>query len=78
MRLNLDAPLTKRSLGLLILGLAALLALATVGADLLGAGRDRGFGPAQRASLAAAGAAAAFGLTLLPLGGRESPAATRV
>lgn len=65
-----DPPLTKRQLGWLILGAGLLLAVAAVGADLVGAGRFNGLGPAQRQALAAAVLLIVFGLSLLPLGNR--------
>jgi hypothetical protein len=67
-----DPPLTKRQLGWLIVAGGVLLATATLSADLLGAGRFGGLGPAQRQALAAAGLAIAFGLTLVPLGRRPA------
>jgi hypothetical protein len=76
-RLDIDAALTKRSLGWLLIGAAATATAATVGADLLGAGLESGFGPAQRAALLAALLTAAFGASLVPLGRRQSPLATR-
>ena len=67
-----DAPLTKRQLAWLITAGGILLALATLSADLVGAGRFGGLGPAQRQALIAAGLLVAFGLTLLPLGHRPA------
>jgi hypothetical protein len=49
-----------------------LLALVTFSADLVGAGRFGGLGPAQRQALLAAGLIIAFGLSLLPLGHRPA------
>jgi len=54
---------------LFVLGGAGL-ALATLGVDLIGAGKFNGLGPAQRQALLASGALILFGLTLLPLGNR--------
>ena len=59
---------TKRQIGLLLLlvgcaGFGLLLML-----DVIGVGREGGFGPAQRAGLGIFGAAALLGLTLIPLG----------
>ena len=67
-----DPPLTKRQLGLLIVAGGVLLAAVTLSADLLGAGRFGGLGPAQRQALAAAGLAIALGITLVPLGQRPA------
>jgi hypothetical protein len=67
-----DPPLTKRQLGLLCLLLGSSLAVVTLAADLVGAGRFGGLGPAQRQALAAAGLLLVFGLTLLPLGNRPA------
>ncbi len=67
-----DPPLTKRQLGGLILGGGLLLACVALGADLVGAGRFNGLGPAQRQALAAAGLLIALGLSLVPLGNRPA------
>ena len=67
-----DPPLTKRQLGWLIVAGGALLALAALSADLLGAGRFGGLGPAQRQALMGAGLIIAFGLTFLPFGHRPA------
>ena len=67
-----DPPLTKRQLGALCLGAGALLAVATLAADLVGAGRFGGLGPAQQQALGGGGALILFGLSLLPLGHRPA------
>jgi hypothetical protein len=67
-----DPPLTKRQLGWLCLGAGVVLLAATLGADLVGAGRFGGLGPAQRQALAASGVLVLFGLSLLPLGQRPA------
>ncbi len=67
-----DPPLTKRQLGWLSLGTGALLVAASLAADLVGAGRFGGLGPAQRQALAAGGGLVLFGLSLLPLGHRPA------
>jgi hypothetical protein len=67
-----DTPLTKRQLGWLVIAGGILLAFAGLGADLLGAGRFSGLGPAQRQALVAAGLIIAFGITFLPLGQRPA------
>jgi hypothetical protein len=63
-----DPPLSKRQLGILILLVGVALAVAALGADLLGVGRFNGIGPAQRLALLGAGAIVLFGLSLIPLG----------
>lgn len=78
MRFDFDAPLTKRGLGWLLVALGVAGAIAVAGVDLLGAGRDRAFGPAQWAALIGVLLVAAFGATLIPLGGRTSPIAYRL
>ena len=67
-----DPPLTKRQLGGLILGAGALLVLASLTADVLGAGQFGGLGPTQQKILAAGIALILFGLTLWPLGQRPA------
>ena len=67
-----DSPLTKRQLGLLCLRAGVLLGLAALLADLVGAGRFGGLGPAQRQALAGAALLVLFGLSLLPLGSRPA------
>jgi hypothetical protein len=67
-----DPPLTKRQLGWLCLGTGMVLAVAALAADLVGAGRFGGLGPAQQQALAWGGALILFGLSLLPLGHRPA------
>ena len=67
-----DPPLTKRQLGWLCLGAGALVSVAALAADLVGAGRFGGLGPAQRQALAGGAALLVFGLSLLPLGHRPA------
>lgn len=67
-----DAPLTKRQLGWLCLLAGGLVCLASLGVDLIGAGRFAGLGPAQKQALAGGLALALFGLSLLPLGHRPA------
>ena len=67
-----DRPLTKRQLGWLIVCAGAALALISLGADFVGAGRFGGLGPAQQAALGAAVLLIVVGLTLLPLGDRPA------
>ncbi|MBI3761170.1 MAG: hypothetical protein HY260_04825 [Chloroflexi bacterium] len=77
MRFDTNAPLTKQTLGWLIVALGLAAAMAVAGIDLARAGRDVNFGPAQRAAVAGALLLAGFGATLIPLGGDASPVATR-
>lgn len=67
-----DPPLTKRQLGWLFVMAGGGLAVVTLAADVVGAGRFGGLGPAQRQALAGAAALLAFGLSLLPLGSRPA------
>jgi hypothetical protein len=67
-----DPPLTKRQVGQLILSAGALLALAALAADGLGAGQFGGLGPAQQKALAAGIALTLFGLSLWPVGHRPA------
>lgn len=67
-----DPPLTKRQLGWLFLAAGLLLGSVTLAADVVGAGRFGGLGPAQRQALAGAAVLIIFGLSLLPLGHRPA------
>jgi hypothetical protein len=67
-----DPPLTKRQLGWLILSLGAVMMLASLGVDLIGAGQFNGLGPAQKQLIGAGMVIAFFGLTLLPQGDRPA------
>lgn len=67
-----DLPLTKRQASQLILSAGALLSLAALAADWLGAGQFGGLGPAQQKALAAGIALLLFGLSLWPLGHRPA------
>jgi hypothetical protein len=67
-----DPPLSKRQLGWLMAAGGSLLAIAALGADLVGAGRYNGLGPVQRTALATAIAIVLFGLSLVPLGHRPA------
>lgn len=67
-----DPPLTKRQLAWLCVGAGALIMAATLAADLVGAGRFGGLGPAQRQALAGGALVLVFGLSLLPLGHRPA------
>jgi len=57
---------------LLIVAAGVVLALVSLAADLVGAGRFGGLGPAQRLALVAAGLVVVFGLSLLPFGRRPA------
>jgi hypothetical protein len=65
-----DAPLTKRQLGWLIVAAGSALAAVTLAADLVGAGRFNGLGPAQQPALGLGLLLLLFGVTLVPLGDR--------
>ncbi|MCC7360223.1 MAG: hypothetical protein IT317_12135 [Anaerolineales bacterium] len=67
-----DPPLTKRQVAWLCLLAGVGLAALTLAADLVGAGRFGGLGPAQRQALLAAGGIFVFGLSLWPLGNRPA------
>ncbi len=64
--------MTKRQLGWLSLGAGGLVVAATLAADLVGAGRFGGLGPAQQQALAGGVVLVVFGLSLLPLGHRPA------
>jgi hypothetical protein len=59
---------TKRQIGLLLLLIGGAGFLLLLLLDVVGMGREGGFGPAQRAGLGIFAAAALLGLTLIPLG----------
>ncbi len=65
-----DPPLTKRQLGWLFVAAGLLLGLGALAADLAGAGRFGGLGPAQQRALLGAAAVVAFGFSLVRLGNR--------
>jgi hypothetical protein len=67
-----DPPLTKRQLGWLLAGVALAAALGILAADIVGAGRFGGLGPAQRLALLGAAGLLVFGLSLVPLGNRPA------
>jgi hypothetical protein len=67
-----DPPLTKRQLGWLCLAAGAALVVAALGADVVGAGRFGGLGPAQRQALAGGALLVVLGVSLLPLGHRPA------
>jgi len=64
--------MTKRQLGLSIIGLAVTAAIGITAVDLVGAGNFKGIGPAQRLALLASGVALLLGLSLIPLGDRPA------
>lgn len=59
---------SKRQIGLLLLLIGGAGFLLLLLLDVVGMGREGGFGPAQRAGLGIFAAAALLGLTLIPLG----------
>ncbi len=67
-----DVPLTKRQLGWLILAAGSALTTVALAADLVGAGRFNGLGPAQQQALGFGALLLLFGITLLPLGDRPA------
>ena len=67
-----EAGLTKRQLGLFLVGVGAVGIVAILAVDVLDVGRQGGIGPMQTFALVAAAVVAAVGLTLLPLG--DAPA----
>lgn len=68
----MPAMVTKRHLGFIVVALALLAILATVGIDLLGAGEWGGFGPLQRIGVGAGAVALAVGFILIRLGDRPA------
>lgn len=63
---------TKRQLGLIMIGIAAAAVVASFAYDFLGGGQFQGIGPAQRLALGAAVLLALVGASLLPLGDRPA------
>jgi hypothetical protein len=59
---------TKRQIGILLLLVGGSGFLVLLLLDVVGMGREGGYGPAQRAGLGVFAAAALLGLTLIPLG----------
>jgi hypothetical protein len=70
--MSTDVPLTKRQLGWLILAAGSALTAVALAADLVGAGRFNGLGPAQQQALGAGCLLLLFSITLLPLGDRPA------
>ncbi|MBI4770160.1 MAG: hypothetical protein HY784_07060 [Chloroflexi bacterium] len=64
--------MSKRQLGILLLILGLLAALAALVPDWLGAGRFAGVGPAERAVILSGLALAAVGASLIPFGDRPA------
>lgn len=67
----IDAMVTKRQLGLILIAIGALVSVAVLAANLLGA-VDAGFGPLQRIGLAAGSAIILIALPLLRMGDRPA------
>ncbi len=67
-----DPPVTKRQLGWLFVLAGALFIVGALGADLVRAGRQSGFGPVQLRLLGAGALLLLFGLSLFPLGHRPA------
>jgi hypothetical protein len=66
--LHLEFSFTKRQIGMLLLLVGGSGFLVLLLLDVVGMGREGGYGPAQRAGLGVFAAAALLGLTLIPLG----------
>lgn len=64
--------LTKRHLGLLLLGGGILGFSGILAIDILDVGREGGIGPAQQIALGLCALAALLGLSLIPLGSRPA------
>ena len=65
-----DPPLTKRQLGWLCVAVGALIVVASLAADVVGAGEFNGLGPLQQKLMGGGVALCVFGFTLMPLGER--------
>ncbi len=63
---------TKRQLGMLLVGSGIIGAVAILAVDVIGAGDFQGLGPAQRLALLGAGIVVLVGLSLLPLGDKPA------
>ncbi len=63
---------TKRQLGILLIGFGIIGAVAILAVDVIGAGDFQGLGPAQRLALLGAGIVVLVGLSLLPLGDKPA------
>lgn len=70
--LSPDFTFSKRQLGIILLvgGIIGLIGL--LGLDLIGAGREGGIGPAQRAGIAGMIVIILVGISLIPLGDRPA------
>ena len=64
--------MSKRQLGLLLVGLGVTAVIGLFVVDLLGAGQFSGIGPAQRLALLGAGFVILLGLSLIPLGDKPA------
>ncbi len=69
---SLEASVTKRQLGiiLLVVGVGAFVGILAI--DVVGAGREGGIGPAQQAALIGMAFIALLGATLIPLGDKPA------
>ncbi len=63
---------TKRQLGIILVGSGIIGAVAILAVDVIGAGDFQGLGPAQRLALLGAGIVVLVGLSLLPLGDKPA------
>ena len=67
-----DRPITKKQLGIGLVAVGLVGFVAVLAIDIVDAGRGGGIGPAQSLALFIMAAAAALGMTLIPLG--DAPA----
>lgn len=64
--------MTKKQVGLVLIGLGISGILGMFAMDFIGAGQFQGIGPAQRLAMMGAGIIIIIGLTLLPLGDKPA------
>lgn len=69
---NVRAMVTKRQLGVVVIGLSVLAVLGILAVDSVGAGRWGGFGPLQRIGLGLGAIAVTVGSILVCLGDRPA------
>lgn len=67
-----DWIITKRLLGIILIGLGAAIGLGVLLVDRLGVGRDAALGPLQIAALAFGALTVIVGATLIPFGSRPA------
>ena len=64
--------ITKRQLGLALLGVGLAAVVSVLAIDLVGVGQYSGVGPVQRLALAAGGIVVIVGVSLIPFGNRPA------